>query len=193
MTMRRLITLLLGLAGVAAAVRIALRRRSGRQEPLSASVMPRPTAPPAAEDVPTPEPAPMPSYEPDPTPTGESPESATAGPLDEGEPGAITAAPVPEEPEPEPAPAPDDATLERAVESEIAEDPAVPAEDVEVEVEGRIAQLRGTVPDEETATRIGDDAARVDGVIGLDDQLERPSGEADEPGAAPRRDPEPSD
>jgi BON domain len=196
--MGRLIPLLLALAGAAAAARMLWRRRSRDKEP-AGGVMPRPTAAPAAAGAPTapgeagqpsarepdpdPEPPPMPPTEPDPSPAAEpspSPGDETPGPIDEGEPGAITAAPVPEEPEPEPAPAPDDSALERAVESEIAEDPEVPHEGVEVDVEDGVAQLRGSVPDEETATRIGDDAGRVDGVIGLDDQLDRP----DEPEAA---------
>jgi hypothetical protein len=180
--MRRLIMLLVALGGAAAAARLVMKRRSGGDEPSPANVMPRPTPP--EEDR-------MPDREPEPEPA--SAPADTPGPIDEGEAGAITAAPVPEEPTPEAPPAPDDAELERAVETEIAEDPAVPEEAVEVDVEGGIAQLRGSVPDEETALRVGDDAARIDGVIGLDDQLERPGNaeSPDEPEAA-KRDPEQS-
>jgi hypothetical protein len=178
--MRRLIMLLVALGGAAAAARLVMKRRSGGDEPSPANVMPRPTPP--EEDR-------MPDREPEPA----SAPADTPGPIEEGEAGAITAAPVPEEPTPEAPPAPDDAELERAVETEIAEDPAVPEEAVEVDVEGGIAQLRGSVPDEETALRVGDDAARIDGVIGLDDQLERPGNaeSPDEPEAA-KRDPEQS-
>lgn len=129
----------------------------------------------------------------EPTPASpEEPATAdTPGPIGEGEPGAITAAPVPEEPVPEAPPAPDDDELERAVQIEIGEDPAVLAEGVEVDVEGGVAHLTGSVPDEETATRIGDDAARVDGVIGLDDDLER-GGEATTSEPAPDERPDES-
>ena len=97
------------------------------------------------------------------------------GPIDEGEPGAITAAPVPDA-EPaarsETVETPDDATLVQEVESTIAEDPAVPEDGVKVEVEEGVAELTGTVPDETAAQRAGDVAAHVDGVIGLDNKLE---------------------
>jgi hypothetical protein len=173
--MRRLITLLLAAAATTAVVRaIARKRASGAEESPGPSVMPRPTAAPAGEK------REEPVHETDEPSADESGTSETPGPIPEGESGAITAAPVPEEPVPEPPPAPDDSELERAVESEIAEDPAVETESVEVDVEGGVAQLRGSVPDEPTALRVGDDAARVDGVIGLDDQLERtgtPAGE----------------
>lgn len=185
--MRRLISLLLGSAAVAAAVRLVARRRADRS-PSEPNVMPRPTA--AAAGAPTaPGEAGQPSArtvseeEPmreEPDQQSSSPEE-TPGPIPEGEPGAITAAPVPEEPAPEPSPAPPDSELERAVEAEIGEDPAVPVEGVEVDVEGRVARLTGSVPDDDTATRVGDDAARVDGIIGLDDKLERGADTSGEP------------
>jgi osmotically-inducible protein OsmY len=56
-------------------------------------------------------------------------------------------------------------------------------DEVAVDVEEGVAQLRGTVPDDETARRVGDDAAHVDGVIGLDNQLEP----GDTPGDTPEQ------
>ncbi len=105
------------------------------------------------------------------------------GPIDEGESGAITAAPVPDA---EPAARsetiepPDDATLVHEVESKIAEDPAVPEDGVKVEVEDGVAELTGTVPDETAAQRAADDAAHIDGVIGST------TARAGRRGAAPR-------
>jgi hypothetical protein len=178
--MRRLIVLTVASAAASAAFRAIARRRAAKKPgPPQPGVMPRPTAAPPA----TPREEPV-AETPDRASSESSEKSETPGHIDEGDPGAITAAPVPEEPAPAPPPRPDDAQLERAVESEIAEDPAVPDEAVQVDVEGGVAQLRGSVPDEETAARVGDDAARVDGVIGLDDQLERPGAEGVErPGA----------
>jgi osmotically-inducible protein OsmY len=100
----------------------------------------------------------------------------TPGPIQEGAPGAVTRAAVAEAPAPEAAPAASDDTLEERVERQLSEDPAVPDEGIEVDVESGVAQLSGTVPDEETAERVGDDAARIDGVIGLENEL-RPGGE----------------
>lgn len=179
--MRRLITLLLAAAATTAVIRaIAHKRASGSEEKRGPSVMPRPTAPPVERTREEPEPV----HETNEPSRDESGTAETPGPIDEGESGAITAAPVPEEPAPEPAPAPDDSELERAVESKIAEDPAVETESVDVDVEGGVAQLRGSVPDEQTALRVGDDAARVEGVIGLDDQIDRDAEETAESEAA---------
>src|SRR5690349_11905505 len=133
--MRRLITLLLAVAAAIAAARaIARKRGSGTDENLGPSVMPRPTQPSREEPM--------------------EDKAETPGPIEEGESGAITAAPVPEEPIAGPERETDDAELERAVETEIAEDPAVEADEVQVEVEGGVAQLSGTVPDEQTALRV---------------------------------------
>jgi len=152
--MRRLLTLLLGATAAAAAAQLARRRRQdSAAAPAPPSPMPAPTARPL----------------PDPTP----------GPIDEGAPGAVTAAPVPEAPAPAPQAAPDDATLEQAVETEIAGNPAVDEDGVRVDVDDGVAQLSGTVPDPETAERVGDDAAHVDGVVGIDNQL-RPGDRAEE-------------
>jgi len=67
----------------------------------------------------------------------------------------------------EPAP---DHEVEREVEAQLAASP-LPAEEVSVEVRDHIAQLEGTVPDPEIADLIGDEAAHVDGVQGLDNRL----------------------
>jgi osmotically-inducible protein OsmY len=48
----------------------------------------------------------------------------------------------------------------------------VPEDGVEVEVDDGVAELTGTVPDEDAAQRAGDVAGHVDGVIGLDNKLE---------------------
>ena len=57
----------------------------------------------------------------------------------------------------------------------------LPGRSMNVLTEDGIAELTGTVPDGPTAQRIGDDAARVDGVVGLDNKLEaqEPRGEED--------------
>ena len=150
--MRRLLALLLVATGAAAL--LARRRRA------------QPAAAPA--------PAPMPG------PTAAPRAACRAGrgrarPDRRGRAGAITAAPVPDA-EPaarsETVEPPDDATLVQEVESTIAEDPAVPEDGVKVEVENGVAELTGAVPDETAAQRAGDDAAHVDGVIGIDNKLE---------------------
>jgi hypothetical protein len=175
--MRRLLALLLAATGVAAL--LARRKRAQSAAAPAPAPMPRPTAAPASPPTPAPAPAPSPvAAEPEPTPEPEPappPVEPTPGPIDEGEPGAITAAPVPDaeavtssdavEP-------PDDATLVHEVTSTIAQDPVVPEDGVKVEVEDGVAELTGTVPDETTAQRAGDVAAHVDGVIGLDNKLE---------------------
>jgi hypothetical protein len=172
--MRRLLALLL--AVTAAAAVLVRRKRAQAATPPAPAPMPAPTAPPrapapAAPVAPVataaPEPAPEPAAEPAPEPT--------PGPIDEGEPGAITTAPVPDATavhEAATVETPDDDTLVREVESELAKDPAVPDDAVKVDVEEGVAELTGTVPDAGTAQRVGDDAAHVDGVIGLDNKLE---------------------
>jgi hypothetical protein len=173
--MRRLLALLLAATAAAAAALLARRRRALSAASPPPAPMPGPTTAPVE-----PPPAPMAA---EPAPEPEPATAPTAGPIDEGEPGAITAAPVPEtEPaaKSERVETPDDATLVHEVESTIAEDPVVPEEGVKIEVEDGVAELTGTVPDETTAERAGDVAGHVDGVIGLDNKLE--------PGAEERRD-----
>jgi hypothetical protein len=161
--MRRLLALLLAVTAAGAAF-LARRRRAEVGTPPAPAPMPGPTAAP-----PTPPVAPV-APEPAQDPAGE-----TAGPIDEGQPGAITAAPVPDTTavrEAETVDTPDDAALEREVESELAKDPAVPDDAVKVDIEDGVAELTGTVPDADTVQRVGDNAAHVDGVIGLDNKLE---------------------
>jgi hypothetical protein len=169
------------LAAAAAAAAGAYLGRRGRSAPAPAppAPMPPPTAPPAPPAAA--EAAPPAAAEPA-APTAAEP---VPGPRDEGEPGAITHAPVPEAPAPAASERPDDDTLEQAVETRIAEDPAVPEAGVEVEVEDGVAELRGTVADPTTATRVSDAAAHVDGVIGVDNQLDT---HGSDPAAAPERD-----
>jgi hypothetical protein len=158
--MRRLLALLLAVTAAGAAF-LARRRRAEVGTPPAPAPMPGPTAAPPAPPV-APEPA-------------QDPADQTAGPIDEGEPGAITAAPVPDTTavrEAETVDTPDDAALEREVESELAKDPAVPDDAVKVDIEDGVVELTGTVPDEDTVQRVGDNAAHVDGVIGLDNKLE---------------------
>ena len=163
--MRRLLALLLAATGAAAL--LARRRRAQHAAAPAPAPMPGPTAAPVPPPPAAPAPAPA---QPEPEPAEPVP-----GPIDEGESGAITAAPVPDA---EPAARsetiepPDDATLVHEVESTIAEDPAVPEDGVKVEVEDGVAELTGTVPDETAAQRAGDDAAHIDGVIGIDNKLE---------------------
>jgi hypothetical protein len=158
--MRRLLALLLAVTAAGAAF-LARRRRAEVGTPPAPAPMPGPTAAPPAPPV-APEPA-------------QDPADQTAGPIDEGEPGAITAAPVPDTTavrEAETVDTPDDAALEREVESELAKDPAVPDDAVKVDIEDGVVELTGTVPDEDTVQRVGDNAAHVDGVIGLDNKHE---------------------
>jgi BON domain len=169
--MRRLLALLL--AVTAAAAVLVRRKRAQAAMPPAPAPMPAPTAPPraAAPVAPVATPGPEPAREPAAEPASEP----TPGPIDEGEPGAITTAPVPDATavhEAATVETPDDDTLVREVESELAKDPAVPDDAVKVDVEEGVAELTGTVPDAGTAQRVGDDAAHVDGVIGLDNKLE---------------------
>jgi hypothetical protein len=172
--MRRLLALLLVATGAAAL--LARRKRAQAAAPPAPAPMPAPTAapvpPPPAAPV---TPAAAVAAEPEPATEPSEPAEPVPGPIDEGEPGAITAAPVPDaEPavrsdtvEPR-----DDTTLVHEVESTLAQDPAVPEDGVKVEVEDGVAELTGTVPDETTAERAGDVTSHVDGVIGLDNKLE---------------------
>ena len=156
----RLLVLLLGAAAAAAAARVALNRSrtgSGALTPPPTPPAPRtPPAPPARPAPPAP-PAP-PVADQEPPPSAVSPAAttvkATAGEL-------LT----------EPAPGPDDREVEREVEAQLAASPVAAQADVTVEVHDRIASLEGSAPDPETAMAIGDEAAHVDGVQGLDNRL----------------------
>jgi hypothetical protein len=183
----RLIALLLGAAAVAAAVRhfAAGRSRSGASE-LHPAPPPTPPAPPAppppvvqAEPAPPAPPArdeaPSPPADDEPPPSAISPATETVratGPVD-----------------PTDVDVPDDAEVEREVEAQLAASPVAAEAEVSVEVHDRIASLEGSVPDPETAVLIGDEAAHVDGVQGLDNRLRAEREAAAEAEADDARDP----
>jgi hypothetical protein len=152
--MRRLIVIAGVVAAGAAAVGAALRRRRSAPAPVAAA-----PPPPAPAPAPTPAPTPAAAHEPDsPPPSVVSPAAETVK--------AVPATPAEAIPEP-----PADEELERAVEAELSADPVAEEADVSVAVNDRIASLEGTVPDEQAALRIGDEAAHVDGVQGVDNRL----------------------
>jgi hypothetical protein len=161
--MRRLLILLAATA-LAAAVRTAIARRR-TPEPV---VAPRPEPPPAA-----------PREEPPPPPASEEPPAPAAPeePVSRLSPAAETVKAVADDLLSEPAELPDDRTVEREVEAQLAASPLAAQAEVSVEVREHVASLEGSVPDPETATLIGDEAAHVDGVQGLDNRL-RPEREA---------------
>jgi hypothetical protein len=155
----RWISLLLGAAAVAAAARFAIARS---RRPASAPMpAPAPPAPPAPR---APEPAP----------------SAVS-------PAAETVKAVAPDLAAETVDAPDDSVVEREVEAQLAESPVTAEAEVTVEVRDRIASLEGTVPDPETAMAIGDEAAHVDGVQGLDNRLRAEREAAADPDAEETR------
>jgi osmotically-inducible protein OsmY len=78
----------------------------------------------------------------------------------------------------------DDVGLARKVETEIFRDADAPKGDVSVNVEAGVAYLRGTVADEEWIARLGDEAAHVDGIKGVNNLLHEPGKPA--PTAEPR-------
>src|SRR5262245_54699305 len=78
----------------------------------------------------------------------------------------------------------DDVRLARKVETEIFRDADAPKGDVSVNVEAGVAYLRGEVADEEWIARLGDEAAHVDGVKGVNNLLHEPGKPA--PAAEPR-------
>ena len=78
----------------------------------------------------------------------------------------------------------DDVTLARKVETEIFRSADAPKGDVSVDVQAGIANLRGTVADDEWIARLGDDAKKVDGIKGVNNLLHRPGTPA--PTAEPR-------
>ena len=78
----------------------------------------------------------------------------------------------------------DDVGLARKVESEIFRDAAAPKGDVSVDVQAGVAYLRGAVEDPEWIARLGDEAAKVDGIKGVENLLHEPGKPA--PAAEPR-------
>jgi BON domain len=193
----RWISLLLGVAAVAAAARFAIARsRAANSAPLP-PVPPRPQAPVATPPAPPvaanePPPAPPVANEPPPAPVAanEPPAApavadeppAPAAPRDEPprsavSPAAETVREVADDLLAAPTEGPDDQTVERELEAHLAESPVAGEAEVTVEVHDRIASLEGTVPDPETAMAIADEAAHVKGVQGLDNRL-RPEREA---------------
>jgi len=166
--MRRLLILLIAAGAAAAAARFA----RARSQPAPAAAPPPPPPPPATP-APGREPEPVsePKREPEPEPEPAPLEVSAVSPATE----TVKEADVPELAE-----TPPDEEVEREVEAQIESSPVAEAADVNVEVQDGIAQLEGSVPDEQTAMLIGDEAAHVDGVQGLDNRL-RPTGEtADE-------------
>jgi osmotically-inducible protein OsmY len=156
----RWISLLLGAAAVAAAARFAIARsRRAASAPVPAPASPASPAAPRA-----PEPAP----------------SAVS-------PAAETVKAVAPDLAAETADTPDDSVVEREVEAQLAESPVAAEADVTVEVRDRIASLEGTVPDPQTAMAIGDEAAHVDGVQGLDNRLRAEREAAADPDAEATR------
>lgn len=78
----------------------------------------------------------------------------------------------------------DDVTLARKVETEIFRAPDAPKGDVSIDVQAGVAYLRGTVADDEWIARLGDEAAHVDGIKGVNNLLHEPGKPA--PAAEPR-------
>jgi osmotically-inducible protein OsmY len=78
----------------------------------------------------------------------------------------------------------DDVGLAHKVETEIFRDAEAPKGDVSVNVEAGVAYLRGTVADEKWIARLGDEAAHVDGIKGVNNLLHQPGKPA--PAAEPR-------
>ena len=68
----------------------------------------------------------------------------------------------------------DDVTLARKVETEIFRDPDAPKGQVSVDVQAGVANLRGEVADEDWIAKLADEAAKVDGVKGVNNLLHRP-------------------
>src|SRR5437868_853151 len=68
----------------------------------------------------------------------------------------------------------DDVTLARKVETEIFRDADAPKGSVSVDVQAGVAYLRGEVADESWIARFGDEAAKVDGIKGVQNLLHAP-------------------
>jgi osmotically-inducible protein OsmY len=75
----------------------------------------------------------------------------------------------------------DDVTLARKVETEIFRDPEAPKGEVSVDVQDGVANLRGMVADEGWIAKLADEAAKVDGVKGVNNLLHRPGTPAPSP------------
>jgi osmotically-inducible protein OsmY len=69
----------------------------------------------------------------------------------------------------------DDVSLARKVETEIFRAPDAPKGDVSVDVQEGIAYLRGEVSDEAWIERFADEAAKVDGIRGVENLLHAPT------------------
>jgi|SRR5919109_1517786 osmotically-inducible protein OsmY len=74
----------------------------------------------------------------------------------------------------EPAERLNDPALARKVETEIFRAAEAPKGDVSVNVESGVVYLRGEVADEEVISRLAEEAARVDGVRGVENLLHTP-------------------
>ena len=78
----------------------------------------------------------------------------------------------------------DDTGLARKVETEIFRDTAAPKGEVSVDVQAGVVYLRGSVDDPQWIARFGDEAAKVDGIKGVENLLHEPGKPA--PAAEPR-------
>jgi osmotically-inducible protein OsmY len=76
----------------------------------------------------------------------------------------------------------DDVTLARKVETEIFRDPDAPKGAVSVDVQAGVANLRGEVDDEGWIAKLADEAAKVDGIKGVNNLMHRPGTPAPSPG-----------
>ena len=72
-------------------------------------------------------------------------------------------------------------TLARKVETEIFRDPEAPKGEVSIDVQDGVANLRGMVADEGWIAKLADEAAKVDGVKGVNNLLHRPGTPAPSP------------
>ena len=68
----------------------------------------------------------------------------------------------------------DDVTLARKVETEIFRDADAPKGQVTVDVQAGVANLRGEVADEDWIAKLADEAAKVDGIKGVNNLLHAP-------------------
>jgi hypothetical protein len=165
----RWLSLILAAAAAAAAARIVRKRRAASHAPTP----PAPPAPPAA--APEPDVAPQQDVTPEPEATTRSAVSPAATTVSQTQ-DDLLAGLREEVP---------DHQVEREVEAQLDASP-LPAEEVSVEVRDHVAQLEGTVPDPQTAMLLGDEAAHVDGVKGLDNRLRPERETVDEDPGAPR-------
>jgi osmotically-inducible protein OsmY len=72
-------------------------------------------------------------------------------------------------------PQPDDVTLARKVETEIFRAPDAPKGRISVNAENGVVFLRGEIDDPQWITRLGDEAARVNGVAAVRNLLHTPA------------------